>query len=43
MTMATRKRSRADDQLSKISDQLAALAGSKCIAIYIRDEHGVSS
>lgn len=25
---------------SKLSDKLAALAGSKCIASYIRDEHG---
>jgi hypothetical protein len=38
--MATPKRSRAGNQLSKLSDKLAALAGSKCIAIYIRDEHG---
>ena len=37
--MATRKRSRTGDQLSKLSDKLAALAGAKCIASYIRDEH----
>ena len=40
MTMATRKRSRTGDQLSKLSDKLAALGGKKCIASYIRDEHG---
>jgi hypothetical protein len=38
--MATRKRSRAGDQLSKLSDKVATLAGSKCTASYIRDEHG---
>ena len=38
--MATRKRSRSGDQLSKLSDKLAGLAGKKCIASYIRDEHG---
>jgi hypothetical protein len=38
--MATRKRARPGDQLSKLSDKLAALAGSKCIASYIRDAHG---
>lgn len=38
--MATRKRSRAGDQLSTLADKLAALAGSKCTASYIRDEHG---
>jgi hypothetical protein len=38
--MATRKRSRTGDQLSKLSDKLAALGGKKCIASYIRDEHG---
>jgi hypothetical protein len=38
--MATRKRSRTGDQLSKLSDKLAALAGKKCIAQVIRDEHG---
>jgi hypothetical protein len=38
--MATRKRSRTGDQLSKLSDKPAALAGKKCIARYIRDEHG---
>jgi hypothetical protein len=30
--MATRKRSRTGDQLSKLSDKLAALAGLTCIA-----------
>ncbi len=38
--MATRKRSRTGDQLSKLSDKLAGLAGKKCIASCIRDEHG---
>jgi hypothetical protein len=35
-----RQKRRTGDQLSKLSDKLAALAGSKCIASYIRDEHG---
>ena len=35
-----RPRRRTGDQLSKLSDTLAALAGSKCVASYIRDEHG---
>jgi hypothetical protein len=34
------KKRRPGDQLSRLSDKLAALAGSKCIASYIRDEHG---
>ena len=38
--MGTPKRSRTGDQLSKLSDKLAGLAGEKCIASYIRDEHG---
>jgi hypothetical protein len=38
--MATRKRSRSGDQLSKLSDKLVGLAGKKCIASYIRNEHG---
>jgi hypothetical protein len=38
--MATRKRARTGGQLSKLSDKLAALAGSNCVASYIRDEHG---
>jgi hypothetical protein len=40
VTTATRKRSRTGDQLSKLSDKLAGLAGKKCIASYIRDGHG---
>jgi hypothetical protein len=40
VTMATQKRSRTGDQLSKLSDKLVGLAGKKCIASYIRDEHG---
>jgi hypothetical protein len=38
--MATGRRARTGGQLSKLSDKLAALAGAKCIASYIRDEHG---
>ncbi len=34
------KKRRTGDQLSKLSDKLAALAGSKCIATGIRDEQG---
>jgi hypothetical protein len=35
-----RPKRRTGDQLSKLSDKLAALAGKKCIAQVIRDEHG---
>jgi hypothetical protein len=34
------KKRRTGDQLSMLSDNLAALAGSKFVASYIRDEHG---
>jgi hypothetical protein len=36
----SRQKRRTGDQLSKLSDKLAALAGSKCIASVIRDEQG---
>jgi hypothetical protein len=35
-----RQKRRTGDQFSKLSDKLAGLAGKKCIASYIRDEHG---
>jgi hypothetical protein len=35
-----RQKRRTGDQLSKLSDKLAALAGSKCVASVIRDEQG---
>jgi hypothetical protein len=38
--MAAARPRRTGDQLSKLSDKLAARAGSKCVASYIRDEHG---
>jgi hypothetical protein len=36
----SRPKRRTGDQLSKISDKLAALAGKKCSASYIWHEHG---
>jgi hypothetical protein len=35
-----RQKRRTDDQPSKLFDTLATLACKKCIASYIRDEHG---
>jgi hypothetical protein len=39
-TARPRPKRRTGDQLSNLSDKLAALAGSKCIASVIRDEQG---